>query len=295
MMLSSLGRMYSTPFSTALTILVISVSLVLPLGFYVAVQNVERLSNSVEANYQISLFLKPKITQRRAEAVVVELKKDTQVFAAKLVSKQQALKEFQRYSGFGEALDMLGENPLPHVIEIQPKQAVASSSDKLSVMIQNYQRHPSIDIAQLDMKWVSRLNAILAVAQRGVLLLSFLLGLAVVLTIGNTIRLELQRRREEILILKLVGGTNSFVRRPFLYSGFWYGFLGGTIAWFIVTIVIGILAPSVNTLTGLYDSELGLLSLAFRDAIFFIVLSSLLGLFGAWIVLVYQLRRLNPE
>jgi len=287
--------MYATPFSTSLTVFVIAVSLVLPLGFYVAVKNVERLSNSIETNYQISLFLKPQITLRRAEAVAAELKKDPHVLAVKLVSKKQALKEFQLYSGFGEALDMLDENPLPHVIEIQPKQVTASSSDKLTALVQNFQRHPTVDIAQLDMKWVSRLNAILVVAQRGVLLLSLLLGLAVVLTIGNTIRLELQRRREEIVILKLVGGTNSFVRRPFLYSGFWYGFLGGVIAWLIVTIVVGILTSPMNTLAGLYESELGLLSLSFGDAILFIFFSSLLGWFGAWIVLVYQLRRLNPE
>jgi cell division transport system permease protein len=147
----------------------------------------------------------------------------------------------------------------------------------------------------MDMQWVKRLQSIMELARRGVTLLSLLLGIGVLFITANTIRLELHNRRDEVVIAKLVGATNGFICRPFLYSGFWIGFFSGVMAWFIVTIIMLFLKQSVENLSRLYDDSFHLLFLGFAETLSLLFISSVLGILGSWIVLHFQLRQLKPE
>jgi cell division transport system permease protein len=166
---------------------------------------------------------------------------------------------------------------------------------ELESLHETLKRSVEVDFAQMDMQWVKRLQSFMEVARRGGILLSSLLGVAVLFIAGNTIRLELHNRREEVVITKLVGATNAFIQRPFLYGGFWLGFLSGVAAWFIVTVMMLILRQPVEKLSGLYDGSFQLLFLSYTETLALLAMSSLLSIVGAWTVLCYQLQQLKPE
>ena len=293
-LISSLGRLTRVPFSFMMTVVVIAIALALPTGFYVLINNVQQISSGLVSNNQISLFLKHDLPTAQSEDLLANFRDQTGVSSATLVSKQAALEEFRSFSGFGDALDALDFNPLPAVILLEPDidmdQPVA-----LEAFLLNLERMPGVDFAQLDMQWVNRLHAAMQVADRVVWMLSLLLSVAVVFIVGNTIRLEMQNRRDEIVVEKLIGATDAFIRRPFLYSGFWYGFLGSLLTWVLIIIMLFMIQQPVETLTSLYDSQHQLLFLSFSDTVYLILFASLLGILGAWLVLAYHLRLLNPE
>lgn len=293
-LISSLGRLTRVPFSFMMTVAVIAIALALPTGFYVLINNVQQISSGLVSNNQISLFLKHDLSIVQGEGLLSHLRNQIGVKSATLVSKQAALEEFRAFSGFGDALDALDFNPLPAVILLEPdldmNQPVA-----LEAFLLNLERIPNVDFAQLDMQWVNRLHAAMQVAERVVWMLSLLLSVAVLFIVGNTIRLEMQSRREEIVVEKLIGATDAFIRRPFLYSGFWYGFLGSLLTWALIMVMLFMIQQPVETLTSLYESQHQLLFLSFSDTIYLILVASLLGVLGAWMVLAFHLRLLNPE
>lgn len=293
-LLASLGRLMRVPFSLIMTVVVIAIALALPTGFYIIINNVQQITSGLVSNNQISLFLQHDLPANKSEDLLTHIQEQVGVSTAKLVSKQDALEEFRTFSGFGEALDALNFNPLPAVILIEPDDHMHQPA-ALEAFLVNLQQMPGVDFAQLDMQWVNRLHATMQIAERGVWMLSLLLAIAVVFIIGNTIRLELQNRREEIVVQKLIGATDSFIRRPFLYSGFWYGLLASLLAWGLVMILLLLIQQPVETLTSLYESQYRLLFLSFSDTLYLIILASLLGILGAWSVLGYHLRLLNPE
>ena len=242
---SSLGRLVASPFSSTMTIVVLAIAISLASGFYILVANLQQLVGNLEASNQISLFLKDEISEARADKLADSIRKNPDIQNVTLITKEQALAEFQSYSGFGEAVKALGKNPLPIVIQVLPKNSL-SNQQALEILLGDFEKKPEVDFAQMDMQWVKRLQSIMEVARRGVTLLSLLLGVGVLFITANTIRLELHNRRDEVVIAKLVGATNGFIHRPFLYSGFWIGFFSGVTAWFIVTIIMLILKQSVE-------------------------------------------------
>lgn len=291
---SSLGRLWRTPWPTLMTITVIAITLTLPAGFHVLVKNLQQISDSLKATNQISLFLQPTVEDKAGDRLAERLRSHPAIENLTVIHKAAALKEFQEYSGFGEALAALHMNPLPVVIEIEPKASFAQPGD-LKALLAELRRLPEVDFAQLDMQWVKRLHSILNIIQRSIWLLSLLLAMAVLLIVGNTIRLEMQNRRDEIIIAKLIGATNAFIRRPFLYSGFWYSFLGSLLAWLFVCLMLRLLEEPVQSLSLLYDSPYQLRYLNWTDTGLFMALSSLLGIVGAWLVLGRHLHSLNPD
>ena len=212
----------------------------------------------------------------------------------KLITREQALAEFQTYSGFGAAINALEKNPLPIVLQVLPKNTLEDKQG-LENLLKSFQQSPEVDIAQMDLQWVERLQSIMAVARLFATLLNVMLGGAVLFIIGNTIRLELHNRRDEVVIAKLVGATNSFIQRPFLYTGFWIGFISGVSAWFIVTTLMLILRQPVEKLSGLYEGGFHLLFLSFTETLALIGISSALGVLGSWAVLICQLQYTKPE
>ena len=273
---------------------VIGIALALPVGLYVALGNIQALGTRWEGSAQISLFLKQNLPDAAQQRLVEELQQWPEIEAIHVISKDEALAEFQALSGFADVLSHLEHNPLPVVLELLPA-AEHSDPKAADALLQRLQKLPPVDLAQLDLEWVQRLAAMLALGQRLALGLVILLSMGVLLIIGNTIRLEIENRRDEIVVAKLVGATDAFVRRPFLYTGFWYGLGGGLCAGVIVGIGLAVLNRPVATLAGLYQSDYRLLGLGSADMLSLLMMAALLGFFGAWFSVGRHLDALEPR
>ena len=291
---SSLGRLVAAPFTSLMTITVLAIAMSLASGFYLVVVNLQLVAGDMETGDQISLFLKDDIADAEAKKFADSIKKNPHVRQAKLISRKEALQEFKTYSGFGAAIDILEVNPLPIVIQVVPNHSLEDKPG-LERLFAGLEQAPEVDIAQIDMQWLERLQSILQVARQAGTLLSFLLGIGVLFIVGNTIRLELHNRRDEVIIAKLVGATNSFIQRPFLYTGFWLGFISGVAAWFITTGMMLILWRSVDKLSGLYGGTFHMQFLSFSETLALLLIASLLGISGALGVLSYQVRHTKPD
>jgi cell division transport system permease protein len=273
--------------------LVIAIALALPASFHVLIRNAQQASGEFKVTHQISLFLRPDLTDEIGRKIAEKLNHRPQVKNALLLTKQAGLEELRSYSGFGDALKFLDFNPLPTVINIIPKDSVAP--EDLEKLVADLEKMGEADFVQVDSQWLHKLRAILAIADRCIRMFSVLLGLGVLFIVGNTIRLELQNRHEEIAVTKLLGATDRFIRRPFVYTGFWFGFLGGGLAWLLVNLLILILRSPAKELAELYGSPFTLSFLSFTETELLLGSSVLLGIIGASIVVSYYLRKLDPR
>jgi cell division transport system permease protein len=292
--LSSLGRLYRTPAASLMTAAVIGIALALPAGLYLLVDNLRDLGQRWDGSASLSLFLQQDLPEVRARQLAERLRGWPEIGQVQLISPDEALAEFRALSGFGDALDALDANPLPAVLTVRPAhehieaEQVRQLQDKLAAL-------PEVEQAQLDLQWVQRFAAMLAIVQRGILLMGGLLALAVLLIVGNTIRLDIFNRREEIEVSKLIGATNAFIRRPFLYSGLWYGLFGATLAWFLVELAFWQLRAPVRQLAGLYQSEFSLATFSFSASLGLLLLGILLGLAGSWLAVGRHLSDIQPR
>lgn len=293
-LIASLGTLYRNPLSSLMTIAVIAIALALPTGMYASLNNISQVSVGWDDSAQISVFLKDKINEKQARALASKIGLYNDVKNVTFIHRDKALNEFQKISGFGDAIDSLGKNPLPHVLAVQPL-VDQQRPDKVAHLIKQLQKLKSVDMAQLDLQWVKRLYTMLEIAHKGIWVISLLLGVAVLLVVGNTIRLDIQNRREEIEVTKLIGATNAFIRRPFLYTGLWYGISGGILAWILTSLSIGILDDSVDKLAMLYSSDFQLSGLSFSEGLKLILFSSSLGLLGSWIAVSRHLHEIEPS
>lgn len=290
---SSLGRLWQRPLGSLMSILVIAIAMALPTGLYVVVHNLERLAQGWEGAASATLFLEQGLKAGQVEALLKRLRQEPGISAIQHLDPDQALAEFRQYSGLGEAVSQLQENPLPHVVLVRtadphiPVEAFSSLLERMKAL-------PEVETATADLQWMRRFQAIVRILQRGAQLLSVLLAMAVVLVIGNTIRLEIQNRRQEIRIVKLVGGSNAFIRRPFLYEGFWYGLLGSLTALLLVAASWLLLRDPVDRLSQLYGSGFALEGIALQTAGMVLLLGCLLGVAGAWIAVHQQLGEIEP-
>lgn len=292
-LVAALGRLWREPGASILTAMVIGVTLALPAALHVLVRNAGAVSHGWEGTLQASLFLKDRVTPERGRALSAELQKRPGVARTSYVSREQSLREFRERSGFGEALDLLEDNPLPAVIVVTPQRQLPQG--EINTLMQALAGLPEVELAKLDQKWLDRLYAILAILQRAVLIVGSLLGLAVMVTVGNTIRLEIEARREEIVVMKLIGAPDSFIRKPFLYAGFWYGLAGGVLAWLLVTIAVLALTGPARRLAGLYDSGYSLAGLDLRASLMLLGGGVLLGTLGAVWTVARHLDRYEPR
>jgi cell division transport system permease protein len=277
-----------------MTSAVIAIALALPAGLYVALDNISQLSAGWDGSTQISLFLKHDIELDQAEKLATRLRLSKEIEKVIIIDRDKGLKQFQSISGFGDAIQFLDENPLPHVITVQPV-IEHQRPDKVVHLVNTLQQESLVELAQLDMQWVKRLYTLLDVARRGVWIIGSLLGLAVLLIIGNTIRLDIQNRREAIEVSKLIGASDAFIRRPFLYTGLWYGLSGGMLAWLLIAISLGIMAEPVQTLATLYHSSYELSGLSHSNIAVLIMISCALGLGGSWLAVGRHLSEIEPS
>lgn len=293
-LIASLGFLWRNAISSLMTIAVIAIALALPAGLYAMLDNLSRASVDWDDSAQISLFLRDSVTDVQAQLLADKLARHKEIDQVKFIHKDQALAEFQRISGFNAAIESLGSNPLPHVLAIKPL-VDAKHPGNVAKLVDELSKRKEVELAQLDLQWVKRLYALLEIAHRGIWLVAGLLGLAVLLIVGNTIRLDIQNRRAEIEVTKLIGGTNAFIRRPFLYTGFWYGLCGGVLAWVLTAIAVALMAGSVTHLATLYDSGFKLSGLGLDNGLFLVTTSCLLGLAGSWIAVGRHLHEIEPS
>ncbi|MEP7243039.1 MAG: permease-like cell division protein FtsX [Gammaproteobacteria bacterium] len=292
--LGALGRLARNPLASVLTLLVVAVALALPMSLKLFVTNARIATGDFKDAVDLSVYLKTDVALSKAQQLETSARARPGVADVTLITADKALEEFRTYSGFGAALQVLEQNPLPHVLYIHPS-AEASSPASVESLRRYFAAWPEVDIVQVDSEWVMRFNAILDVARKVLLIAAALLGVGVLAVVGNTIRLEILNRRAEIEVTKLVGGSNGFVRRPFLYTGMLYGLGGALLAWGIITITVIVMAEPVATLAKLYGSHYALAGLSVDDATLLLGSGAVLGWMGAWISASRHLSSIEPR
>ena len=293
-LLGSIGRLSRNLFATSLTLLVIGLALALPLALRLFVTNAQVATGGFSNAVDMSVYFKTDVPLAKVQQLAADARERAEVAEVTVIPADKALDEFRSYSGFGAALEALKDNPLPHVLHVRPR-AESISSGSLETLRSYFTAWPEVDVVQVDTEWVMRFNAILDVLRRIVLIAGVLLGAGVVAVIGNTIRLEILNRRAEIEVTKLVGGTNRFVRRPFLYTGVLYGLGGAVLAWLIVEAAVAILSQPVANLAHLYSSDFLLRGPSDRDIGIMLGIGTVLGWLGAWISAARHLHSIEPR
>jgi cell division transport system permease protein len=274
-------------------VLVIGVTLALPAAINVIIKNAQSVSGSWDNALDFSVYLVPDITIGEAEGLASLIAQRADIESVDLVTADQALAEFKLQSGFGEALDQLGDNPLPHTLIVRP--GAGNTSASLTLLQEEIANLPETDLVQVDTEWVQRFHAILEIVRQALAIGAALLGIAILVIIGNTIRLDIENRREEIEVTKLIGAGNAFVRRPFLWSGFWYGLFGGVFALLLVQYGLYLLKDPVTRLAGLYQGNIAVASLGLGESAAIVGVAVFLGLFASWVTAARHMRRIEPR
>ena len=292
-LVGSLGRIVRHPLATLMTMAVIAIALALPLFLDVLLQNARVATADWNQAFDLSVYLDKKAGSERAQGLAKQLRAREDVAAVRVITAEQAFKDFRTASGFGKALDALADNPLPNTLVVTPTLA-ASTAEGTESLKSSIGAMSNVEVVQLDTEWVQRLNAMLDVLRRVVWLTGALLGLGVALVVGNTIRLDILNRRAEIEVMKLVGATDSFARRPFLYSGIWYGLGGGVGAVLLVAVAVAVLAGPIERLAVLYGSRFHLEGLGWVTGARVLGVAIALGWFGSWVAATRHIRAVEP-
>ncbi len=274
-------------------ILVIAVTLALPAAINLVIKNARAVSGSWDNALDFAVYLKQDLTINDAEGLGRLIAQRADVDAVEIITSDEALAEFKQQSGFGEALDQLPENPLPHTLVVRP--GAGNTSASMILLHEEIGNLPETDYVQADTDWVQRFHAILDIVRQAIAIGAGLLGIAIVVIIGNTIRLDIENRREEIEVTKLIGASNAFVRRPFLWTGFWYGLFGGLLALALVRYGLFLLEGPVARLAGLYQSNIVISSLGIEESAAIVGIGVFLGLFGSWFTTARHMRRIEPR
>ncbi|WP_440055059.1 permease-like cell division protein FtsX [Pseudoalteromonas sp. T1lg65] len=290
----SLGEMWRTPMASLMTILVLGLSLTLPATLYIVVKNVQQVSSGFQEASEISLFVKEEMTQAQTQTLVKRLALYPEIDAVTLISKEQALQEFKATSGFGQALNYLEENPLPNVVLVTPTSRYRKPN-AAAELLKKLEQEREVEFGKLDIEWLERLNALLGLLKESVFTVGLLLLTAVILIIGNTIRLSIMDKKEEIQVLKLVGATNAFIHAPFLWTGIWYGTLGGLIAFICVALMLWWLEAAVSMVAGVYQSEFVLQGLAGNELLVLFAIAVGLGFVGSYFSVQRYIKEIEPE
>jgi len=291
--IGSLGDLWRTPLASMMTILVLGISLTLPTTLHLFVKNASQITQQWHSASEITLFLKLSVSEKSAKNLLHRLELYPEIAKVTYISAEQALAEFKQLSSFGQALNYIDKNPLPATILVTPTKR-ASQVDVAKKLLAKLEKQREVEQGKLDVEWLTRLEAMAQFIQDIVLSIAFLLCLSVVLIIGNTIRLAILNQKDAIAIMKLVGATDQFIQRPFLYTGMWYGIFGGLFAVVAEIILAKYLTRAMNHLTELYDSSFVLHGLSFSEALLLILFAVVLGLLGSYISVRQHIRLIEP-
>ena len=290
----SLGEMWRTPMASMMTILVLGLSLTVTATLYVVVKNVQQVSSGFKEASEISLFVKEQMTTAQTQTLVKRLALYPEVDKVVLIDKRAALEEFKSMSGFGQALDYLAENPLPNVVLVTPTSRF-SKPQAAAELLEKLESEREVEFGKLDIEWLERLNALLSLLKESVITVGFLLLSAVILIIGNTIRLSIMDKKEEIQVLKLVGATNAFIQAPFLWTGIWYGIVGGLVAFICVAMMLWWLESAVAMVAGVYQSNFTLQGLVSNELLVLLATAVVLGFVGSFLSVYRYIKEIEPE
>ena len=288
----SLLRLLNEPVGSVLTATVIGIALALPLCVFLLLQNLQQLGAGLQSDSSISLYLDNSLAAPELEALVAELGERDDIEALRLITPEEALAEFEDESGFADVLEGLDDNPLPPVLLVTPD---ASTAGEVTALRDFLAEQPGVSEAQIDLEWLQRLNAVVSFSLRLTYLLALLLGLGVLLVIGNTVRMSIENRRAEIVVVKLVGGTDAWVARPFLYTGFWYGMAGGIVALALVGFSLMVLSGPVARLISAYESDFDVIGVGISQGFLVLIVAAALGWAGAWLSVLRHLRAIEPR
>lgn len=291
--LAAVIRLLRQPFASLMIVLVIAVTLAIPAALNLVVKNAQSVSAGWNNALDFSVFLKRDVSENDAGKLARIIEQRADVELVRLITASEALEEFKQQSGFGQALEQLRDNPLPHTIVVRP--SPANTGPSIIVLQEELGHLPEADIVQVDTEWVQRFHAILDIVKQAISIGAGLLGIAIVVIIGNTIRLDIQNRREEIEVTKLIGASNAFVRRPFLWTGFWYGLFGGLLALALVQYGLLMLEQPVARLAGLYQTGIVVINLSMAEMLWILGTGIALGLTGSWFATARHMRRIEPR
>jgi cell division transport system permease protein len=291
--IGSLGRLFRQPFASLMIVLVIAVTLAIPAALNLVIKNARLVSAGWDNALDFSIYLRREVSASEAEGLAGLIQQRADVESVLLITADEALVEFKQQSGFGQALDHLAENPLPNTLVVRP--SPVNTSQSMVLLQEELGNLPEADIVQVDTEWVQRFHAILDIVKQAIVIGASLLGVAIIVIIGNTIRLDIQNRSEEIEVTKLIGASNAFVRRPFLWSGFWYGLFGGLLALGLVQYGMYLLERPAARLAGLYQSGVAVLSFTLVEALILLGIGVMLGLVGSWFAVARHMRRIEPR
>ncbi|NLW97908.1 permease-like cell division protein FtsX [Luteimonas wenzhouensis] len=288
-LVASLGRVFERPWAALLTMAVMALSLALPLGLALVLGNLERLAGNVERSREITVFLRQDVEDARAVALAGELEANAAVAAVRHVTPAQGLESLRVDPSLAGVIDAVGDdNPLPHALVVAP------AGDELALA--GWLRElPEADLVQHDAQWRQRLDTWLRFGTRVAWVLAALFGLGVLLVVGNTVRLDIQSRRGEIGVLQLLGATDGFIRRPFLYLGAWYGLGAGGLAAALLAVAGAALAGPLAELAASYGSRFALTGIDLQWTLSVLAGATALGWLGAGLVTGHFLRQTRPS
>lgn len=280
----SLKRLWFSPVSTWITLATIAIALSLPTCMHLLIKNLQTLTDDKREVPTITLFLKQSVTEQQALDRAELLSELPEIDKVRPIPRDEALESFKQISGFAETLETLEENPLPHVLIITPRLTLLGDLDlDVETFARKLRSYPEVDNVQIDIEWVQKLRTILNITDRIIWVVSLLLGTTVLLVIGNTIRLDIENRKEEIQVSRLIGATNSYIRRPFVLGGVWFGLFGGILSLVIVHISLLFLVNPVQKLAQQYGSSFTLSGVDVSMTLQILVASVVLGFIGAWL------------
>jgi cell division transport system permease protein len=266
----------------------------MPLGLKLFVTNARAATGDFASAVDLSVYFKAATPLEKAQQLARSAEARAGIAAVELIPADAALAEFRRYSGFGTALEALEDNPLPHLLHVRPAPEW-SSAEHLQTLRSYFAAWPEVELVQIDSEWVLRFNAMLDLMRRLLVVGAGVLGLGVLAVVGNTVRLEIANRRAEIEVTKLVGGSNGFVRRPFLYTGALYGLIGALLAWVLILTGVIVLSEPAGRLAALYGSRFNLSGPTRDDIGVLLLVGALLGWLGAWLSASRHLRSIEPR
>ncbi|MBA1148496.1 cell division protein [Ectothiorhodospiraceae bacterium WFHF3C12] len=291
--LGALGRLVRDWTPSLMTAGVIGIALALPAAFLVLLDNLQSVTGEWGGDARASLFLHKDVKPEAYRELAQQLRGEDGVAAVSIIPPEEAMAEFQRMSGFSDALELLDENPLPPVLVVEIASGRAPA--QIEALADRLGGLPQVARARLDRAWVKRLHAMMALIKRGIWVIAGLLALTVAMVVGNTIRLDIENRREEIVITKLIGGTDGFIRRPFLYAGLWYGLSGGLLACILVEAGRWLLVDPSRQLATLYGSGFRLHGLGLDDIMLLLACGAALGWAGSWLAVGRHLAAIEPR
>ncbi|EJI86311.1 cell division protein [Alishewanella aestuarii B11] len=288
----SLGELWRTPGSSLMTIAVLGLSLTLPTTLHLLVKNVQQISGGFAKAAEINLFIRDTATPQQVQSLKTILEADSQIVGVRHISKEAAMAEFREASGFGAALNYLTDNPLPDVLVVLPVHTEPAAARQLQ---QQLEKERIVEFAKLDLEWLQRLDALVLLLQQAVVAIGLLLLSAVLLIVSNTIRLSIINKRDEIEVMKLVGATDAFIQRPFLYTGLWFGVFGGLLAFLVTEALLWWLRSAIASISSLYQSDFQLQAMSLHEFGGLLLLAILLGVMGSYLSVRRHLRAIEPS